>query len=345
MGFVDDANIALFKKRMIIKNLTTGHNIRINASAFENVKINNKLQQPQDLMALFRDEGFLIVDDKNPWGQNNGSSRPIDIIPSDVAQRLMECRNELEWNIRMIEEITGLNSVFSASTPNSETGLGVSKIAINATENSIFTIIKARERHYERGLEISANKWKVKASFMDDKKRDNFATDRSMQYIRIGKEIAWHNYNIKLEAGTTEEEKLELRQEVSQLRDFRRQSGAGGIKPSDSLMIMEIIRSGNVKLARLTLSQIEDYRAEEDRKIAEQQYSQNAELQKASNEQASANKQVEIQTEAQAAGQMEMMKIQAQMELEKLKGENKRKEIAQNTVYGWGLDTYRKTVK
>jgi len=296
-------------------------------------------------MALFRDEGFLIVDDKNPWGANNGSSRPIDIIPSDVAQRLLECRNDLEWNIRMIEEITGLNAVFSASTPNTETGLGVSKIAINATENSIFTIVSARKNHYEKGLSIAANKWKVKATFMDDKKRDNFATDRSMQYIRIGKEIAWHDYGIRLEAGTTEEEKLALMQEVSQLRDFRRQSGTGGIKPSDSLMIMEIIRSGNLKLARLTLGQIEEFRAEEDEKIAKQRYTENAQLQQQSNQQASENKQAEIQTEAQAAGQQKQMEIEAEMRLEAFKAENKRKELALSNVYGWGLDTYKKTLK
>lgn len=345
IGFVNDANMALLKKRMIIKNLTTGQNIRINQSAFENVKINNKLQSPADLMALFRDEGFLIVDDKNPWGQNTSTSRPIDIIPSDVAQRLMECRRELEWNLSMIEQITGLNAIFSASTPSSETGLGVAKIAVNATENSIYTIIKAYENQFEQGLKIAAHFWKVKVYYMDDKKRENFATDRAMEMIKVGKEIALHDFDIKLEAGMTEDEKLMLMQKVNQLGDFRRQAGTGGITPSDELTVFEIIKSGNLKMARVVLAQIEEFRKNQDEEIAEKRYRENAELQKSSNEQASANKQAEIQTEAQAAGQQKMMEIQAEMQLEQLKAENKRKEIALSNIYGWGLDSYKKTVK
>jgi len=166
-----------------------------------------------------------------------------------------------------------------------------------------------------------------------------------MQYIRIGKEIAWHEYGIRIEAGISEDEKLMLMQRATQLADLRRQSGSGGIKPSDELMIFEIIKSGNIKLARLTLANIEEYRHSEDQKVAERQYEQNAELQKASNAQASQNKQVEIQTEAQAAGQQKLMEIQAEMELEKLKAENKRKEIAIQNIYGWSADQYKKTVK
>jgi len=345
IGFVNDANMALFKKRIIVKNMPTGPNIRIKKSAFENVKIDGKLQSPSDLMALFRDEGFLIEDDQNPWGNHANSGRAIDTIPSDIYQRMTECRNELQWNIQMIEEITGLNAVFSASTPNSETGLGVSKLAVSATENSIYTIIKAYENHFEQGLVISANMWKVIAAYMDDKKRDNFATDRSMNYIKIGKEISLHEFGIKLEAGVTDEEKLQLMQQTLQLTDLRRQAGSGGIKPSDSLMMFEIIKTGNIKLARLTLAQIEEFRQSEDERVAKERFQENAELQKQSNQQASENRQAEIQAEAQADGSKKMMEIQAEMELEKLKAENARKLAALNNIYRWSSDNYSKTVK
>lgn len=345
IGFVNDANMALFKKRLIVKNMPTGPNIRIKKSAFENVKIDGRLQSPADLMALFRDEGFLIEDDQNPWGNHANSGSAIAPIQSDVVQRLTECRNDLQWNIDMIEVITGLNAVFSASTPSSETGLGVSKIAISATENSIYTIVKAFENHYEHGLRICANMWKVIAAYIPDDKRDNFATDRAMNYIRIGKEISLHDYGIMLHAGATDEEKLMLMQKVTQLTDLRRQAGTGGLKPSDELMMFEIIKSGNIKMARMVLAQIEEYRAAEDAKIAEKRYQENSELQKQSNQQASENRQSEIQSEAQAKGNMEMMKIQAQMQLEDKKAENERKLVALQNVYGWSADTYNKTVK
>lgn len=345
IGFVDDANMALLKKRIIIKNLGTGPNIRINQSAFDNVKINGKLQSPADLMALFRDEGFLIVDDKNPWGQQTGSARPIDVVPSDVIQRLQECRVELEFNMRMIEEITGLNAVFSASTPQSETGLGVSKIAVNSTINSIFPLIKIYEDAETAGYNIAAHKWKIKAANMDDSKRDNFATDRAMRYIRIGKEIAWADYGIKLESGVTEDEKLALMGRTTQLADLRRQAGTGGIKPSDELLIFELIRSGNIKLAQLTLVQIEEFRAQEDEQTAQRRYQENMQSQQQAAQQNSEAKQAEIQTEGQIQASVELAKIQAEMQLEELKGKNARILAAQQSVYSWQGDQYKKTVK
>lgn len=345
IGFVNDANMALFKKRIIVKNMPTGPNIRIKKSAFENVRIDGKLMGPSDLMGLFRDEGFLIEDDQNPWGNQANSGRAIDIIPSDIAQRMMECRNELQWNITMIEQITGLNAVFSAATPSSETGLGVSKMAISATENSIYTIITAYEKHYEQGLRIGANMWKIKATYMEDSKRENFATDRSMNYIKIGKEISLHDYGIRIEAGATDEDKLMLMQEVMQLTDLRRQAGSGGIKPSDKLMMFELIKSGNIKLARLVLSQIEEFRASEDEKVAQKRYEENAALQQQSNQQASENRMAEIEAETNAKANLEMQKIQAQMILEDKKAENERKLTAIQNIYGWGSDAYNKTIK
>lgn len=345
IGLVDDANMALFKKRIIIKNMPTGPNIRIKKSAFENVKIDGKLQRPSDLMALYRDEGFLIEDDQNPWGNQSNSGRAIDVIPTDITQRLIECRNELEWNMRMIEEITGLNAVFSASTPSSETGLGVSKIAVSATENSIYTIISAYEKFKENGYKVNTHLWRMKAFHMDDKKRDNFATDRSLNYIRIGKEIGTHEYNTKIEVGVTEDEKLLLQQKVTQLTDFRRQAGEGGIKPSDELMMFELIKSGNIKLARMVLAQIEEQRKAEDEAIAEKRYQENAKLQQESNQQASENKKQELEMEGQIKADIEMKKIQAQIMLQDKKAADERKLSASQNVYGWGLEKYRQTVK
>lgn len=345
MGFIDDANIANYKKRMLMKNLNAGPGIKINKAAFENVMIDNKLYSPLDLIALFTDEGVLIVDDKNPWGDNNRSgSRPIDTIPSDVFQRMLGCRNEMQFNLEMVDIITGLNQTFSAQQPSSETGLGVSKIALSATENSIYQMVDGFEQLANHSYNVKCNQWKIICANMEDKKRDTFAT-RAMRFIHVGKEISWHDYGIKMEAGINETEKLQLYQRAQQLADFRRQSGTGGIMPSDELLIGEMIRQGNVKQARLALSQIEEFRAEQEEQKAQQRMQENAQMQQQSNEQAMQGKQQELQMEAQAESQKNASKFQYDLALQKQKAEDDRKKTALQNVFGYGLDNYNKTVK
>jgi hypothetical protein len=345
MGFVDDLHVALYKKRKIMQNLGTGPNIKINKAAFENVNIDGKKYSPRELMKLFTDEGFLIVDDKNPFGDPNRSgSRPIDTISTDVFQRMVQCNAEIEWNTKMIEEITGINPTFSAKQPSAETGLGVSQIALQATENSIFQIVDGHKQLTSASHRTKAAKWKIIARNLDDSKRDKLVLNRNLKYLNIGKEIAQHEYNISIEAGITETEKLTLMQEVTQLADLRRQAGTGGITPSDKLLIFGMIKAGNLKGAQLTLSQIEEIRRAEDEAKAEKRYQENAKLQAQSNQQAAENREQELRTEGEIKAAIKTTELQAEMLLEQIKGEEARKTAAIQNIYGWGLDTYKKTV-
>lgn len=346
MGFVDDLHIALYKKRKLMKGLGTGPNIKINKAAFENVRIDNKVYTPRELMNLFTDEGFLIVDDKNPFGDPNRSgSRPIDTISTDVFQRMMQLNSEIEFNTRMIEEVTGINPTFSAKQPSSETGLGVSKIALQATENSIYQIVECHRLLTSAGHKTKAEKWKIVARNLDESKRDKLILDNNLKYLRIGKNIGEHEYDISVEAGVTENEKLALMQEVTQLTDLRRQAGSGGITPSDKLLIFNFIKSGNINKAQLMLSQIEEIRANEDEAKAQKRYEENAKLQAQSNQQASENKQQELMMEGQIKSNVKDREIQGQLMLEEVKSTNARKLAAIQNIWGWGLDKYKETVK
>lgn len=342
MGFVDDINIALFKKRMAIKNLSTGPNIMIRKSAFDNVRIDNKLQSPAELMALYTNEGFLIVDDATIFSSNSSQARAIDSIPVSITEQLMECRAEIAENIKNIEDVTGVNQVFSGSSPDKEQGLGVSQLAVNATENSVFLIIDALKKQKEHSTRITTHRWKVSSRYMSDKDRERLGVSRSLKYVSIGKDIAEYDFDLKLEAGISDEEMRMLQQEITQLADFRRQAGVGGIMPSDRIYLFEVLKNRNLKQARMILSQIEEFRAMEDEQAAQRRYKENADLQQQSNEQASNNELARIEAEGDVKKDIEYAKIMAQIELERVRGAEQRKTVASQNVYGWGLQTYQK---
>lgn len=345
IGFVDDLHIALFKKRMAIKNLATGPNIMIKKSALENVTIGGKKQSPASLMKLYRDEGFLIVDDDSPFDTRTSQSRPIDVIPTDTTRQLLACREEIQDNTFSIEEVTGVNQVFSGSTPKSEQGLGVSQIAVNATENSIYILVDAAKKHREAKARIRTHMWKVSATYMTDKEREALGISRSLKAVAIGKDIAEFDYDTKLEAGITEQEMQAIVMEITQLADYRRQAGSGGLSPSDKMLLLDILKNGNLKQARLALSQIEEFRAMEDERIAQQRYQENAKLQQDSNQQATDNKMAEIDKKGEVDANIELLKLDKQIELEKVKGDIQRKATAAANVYGWGLQAYQEGAK
>lgn len=355
IGFAEDANMALFQKRRIMRNLPTGPNIEIDRSALETMNIGGKIYKPSDIIALYRDEGFIIRDSQNHLGQQN-SGRTINTIASDITVRMIECRNEIQSNIQNIELVTGLNGVFSAANPNPEVGKAVSEFAINATENSIYGIIKAKENHFELGCQVLLHYWKLSARYMGDSERNiPVFLDRTMKFMKITKDLADGELGIRVEAGVSEQEKAELMREVNQLTDFRRQAGVGGLLPSDKLLLIEMIRGGNLKQARLALSRIEEYRKQEDDLAASKRIQENSKEQQISSNQAAQNElqQTKVEGEQKVAIeqqtidgnlQIENQKIQGQILLERIKGDNARRLAAQQAVYGNGSDSdYRKT--
>ncbi len=344
-GFDDDAHLALYKKRMIIKNLITGPGIKVNKSAFDNVIIDKKKYSPLELMSLYKDEGVLIVDDKNAWGNNtNSGSRPLDVIPSDVMQRVVALQNEIDKNLQMIDIVTGINQSFSGVQPAAETGLGVMKMTLNQTENSVFQIVDAFEELTNHSDNIKANKWKIICAHMKDSDRESYNT-RAKRWVKLGKEIPWSEFGIKLQLGFTENEKLQLMQRATQLADFRRQSGTGGIKPSDELMVFEMIKQGNIKQARLYLSQVEELRAKEEEQKADKRYQENAALQQQSNDQAAKNRQSEIAAEGEVEIAKAREKFKFDLVLQQQKAEDERRQSAVNNVWGWNGDLYKQKVR
>lgn len=338
IGFVDDANLSNYKLRVARMKMPAPPNLFIDKSMLENVKIDGVTWSPQKLMRLLQDEGFLIGDSKTPFGQNNGASKPVNPIGTDVIGQLMAWREDREDSIRMIEKVTGINDVFSAQTPQTKQAVGVTNTLIQGTQNSLTPIVKANQYLFEGTERIKVKKWQVVASYMSEEERKRLSINRALRVVKISTDLQDFDFDIKIHAAITDQEKAEMLQDIKDMRNLRRQAGSGGINESDYMLLYNMIKSGKFIQAQLAMSQIISAREQSDQQKQEALVEQNQQSQMQSNQQTADN---EAKGEEQSSN-LELRnktaeireKYRLEMILEQQKAHNQRTQSAMENIWG-----------
>jgi hypothetical protein len=159
-----------------------------------------------------------------------------------------------------------------------------------------------------------------------------------LKIVKIGSDLQDYDFDLKLHAAITDQEKAEMVKDITQMRQLRLQAGAGGINEADYMLLYNMIKSGKLVQAQLALSHIIETRKKEDQAKQEALVQQNAQSQQQSNQQAI---QGEQQT-AQQAGQIEQqnktnelnLKLRNELALEHERHRNAMQEMAINNIYG-----------
>lgn len=338
IGFVDDANLANYKLRVARMKMPAPPNLFIDKSMLENVKIDGVTWSPMKLMRLLQDEGFLIGDSKNQWGQNNGGAKPVNPIGTDVIGQLLAWRQDREDSIKMIKMVTGINDAFAAQNPQRKEAVGVTNALIEGTQNSLTPIVEANQDLFEGAEKIKMRKWQVVASYITDEQRKRLSINRSLKIVKIGSDLQDYDFDLKLHAAITDQEKAEMINDIKQMRQLRLQAGAGGINEADYMLLYNMIKSGKLVQAQLALSQIIEQRKKEDQAKQEAMVQQNAQAQQQSNQQAiqgeQQNKQQEGQIEQSNKTNELNLKLRNELAVEHQRHINAMQEMAITNVYG-----------
>jgi hypothetical protein len=338
IGFVDDANLSNYKLRVARMKMPAPPNLFIDKSMLENVKIDGVTWSPMKLMRLLQDEGFLIGDSKNQWGQNNGGAKPVNPIGTDVIGQLVAWRQDREDSILMIEKITGINQIFSAQTPDRKEAVGVTNTLMQATQNSLTPIVKAHQYLFEGGERIKVKKWQVVASYITEEERKRLSINRALKTVKIGSDLQDYDFDLKVHAAITDQEKAEMIQDIKDMRNLRRQAGAGGINESDYMLLYNMIKSGKLVQAQLALSQIISSRTKEDQDKQKELVQQNQQSQMASNQQTAQNEQQTNQQEGDIELRNKNSELQTKYKLEMILSRQQHaermKELAIENIWG-----------
>jgi hypothetical protein len=338
IGFVDDANLANLKLRIARTKMPAPPNMVIDKAFLENVAIDGVKMKPMQLMQLLQDEGFLVGDSKNQWGQANGVGKPISPIPTDIINVLAAWKEDMAFSISMIEKVTGINDIFSAQTPQRQTGLGVSNLMVQGTQNALTPIVKARESLTETTMQVAGKKWQVVATYMPDEQRKRLSINRSLDIVKVGSDLLDYDFDIRIEVGYNDEEKQQLLADITNMRNAARQGAQTGMNENDFLVVQGMIRQGNIRQAQLYTAQAVERRRKQALQEQQMNIQANGEQQRASAQQAAQNEQQTIQLEGQVSSQGRMQEIQAKLQadliLQQRKAQDDANKLAIENIYG-----------
>lgn len=317
--FADDVAVATFKLRNAVAKAIPSPGLIINKDALTNVTIGGVKMKPKDILDMLPQTGYLVVKELTDYGLPNAATprAPLTPIPNTLNESINAFLTLINHNIQQIRNVTGVNEVVDASTPNPRIGKAVSQLAAASTNNALYELVDSYKYLKQDSATTALRMIQVIAKYSEVKGKYIMEGANNIKTIEIGKELAIGEYSIIVEMSTTQEEREQMLQELAAMRAARVQGGGvGGIKASTYMAITEMVRSGNIKQARYMASIAEENQRKEDMEVARANAEMNAQTQ---------------QQAAQAKMEADLMLIEAkknaEIETSRIEEEEKRKTL------------------
>jgi hypothetical protein len=296
--------------------------IQIEIDALENMSIGGKEFTPLQALAVYDATGNLIYKGTGVQGDPTRHS-PVQELNGGMGNEYRELIGDLNFNIEMLYQVSGISEIFSAASPNPNVPVGSQKIAVSSTMNALQPMLSAYQSIYERTAQSVALRLQILAKFGVEIKGYTRALGESVwKTIELGSDITLPEYGIKIEMRPTSEQREKFEMAALQAMNTRDESGQGQITYADYLFVMRMLDGGNVKFAEAVLAQRISKRAAEKQQKAMEMIQANSQAQQ---ESAMAAEQARQQT-LQMAHELKMQELM-------VKGEEERKTA--NVVGMW----------
>lgn len=215
---------------------------------------------PLDLQALSEQTGYYYYAGKDEEGRPM-NRRPIEDMPHAMGTALQELIALYNFEIQQIQDVTGLNPVRDSSMPDKDAGLGVNRLALQASRNTT----RGLDYSFNDIYEDIARRISLMLQFNISKKRNKEVYENI-----IGKEMYKSleggrnhlEYDIKIEAMPDDQDRMNMEANIQRSIENKE------LRPEDGSMVRSI---GNTKLAiqYLTLKR-KEYRKEKMEENAQQ---------------------------------------------------------------------------
>jgi hypothetical protein len=329
--FVDDAQLINLKLRVARAKMPAPPNLAIDKGALEGMKIDGVSYKPQQLLKLLQDEGYLLMDTKNQWGQNQGAGRPVVPIGTDLMQIISAWWEDMNRTIGMIEKVTGVNDIFAAQTPHEQTGLGVSKLLLEGAQNSLTPLINSGEQMIQGTYEVVASKWQCVAKYATPEQKKKLSISRSLEIVAVSEKIFDYDFDTIVRPGFSDADKERMMNDLQNMRSASRQGGQASMSENDFLIVFSMIRSGRLKQAEIYTAYAVNKRQQQAQQEQQQMIQQNGQVQQQSLQAKGQTDSQLNQQEAQNDAALQQQKFEAQsrqaVQVEIVKGQARLNEI------------------
>jgi len=213
--------------------------------------------EPLELLKMRKQNGDLIYKATTHKGQLNipGGYRPIQELQGGIGSQLDEFIKIFDLYINFIREVTGINQIADASTPNPEQSVGGSEMAIAATNNALRPIYSAYVTTKERVAKNACLRMQLLIKH-NKKALEGYVPivgRTGVQILSVGADVIDANYYIKYEAKPTEKRKETIRAAaIAAMQPDK--DGTKSIELPDFLLIERMLENGNLKYAEAFLN-------------------------------------------------------------------------------------------
>jgi len=227
--------------------------LSLTGKAGENLK-------PIDILQIRKDTGNLVYASEDSTGKMRGQQgKPIQELKGGYQGAVQEEMNYIIQASEMIREITGLNRSVDASSPQADVSVTSSKMAMGATENILQGISVGMTNVKEETAKNMSLRWQITAKYQKETFQDAIPAlgKTSMEVIKIGSDISFAEYGLRLVLKPNDEEKAKIENAAIVSMESGKAGGVG-IKLSDYVKILSFLESGQIKFASIYLSHREE---------------------------------------------------------------------------------------
>jgi len=310
IALIDDIDLAIIKQRNTLATVPAAPGIAIQKDLIENVFLNGKKQQPDDVLTTLMERGILYynsLDDQGKPLYMAGGQKPIEFLDvTKIVGVLTTYGNIIVEKVNEIREVLGIPQGTDGSTPQQYDGLGKTRLSMQASNAALFPTFNAYENLFRPAFDDIIKKWQIVASDHGMKIGFSPLGTKAMKILQIGKDFSNAEFNIDVQLGINDEQKKELLASITQQKALGDQSnGQQGLNPAEFMFIYDRVLAGNIREAMYVMAQIQQKKTALAAQQKQIDYQNNAQLQQQSAQQKQQGDQQNIATKAMLDGHNE----------------------------------------
>lgn len=304
--------------------------IKIELDALENMTIGGKDFTPLMALAVYDQTGNIIYKGTGQFGEASRHS-PVEEMQGGMGAEYAELINDLNFNIKMIQEVTGFNAIFLSSTPDPNQPVKTAQMAVQATNNALYPLLQALKNIHIRAVKSTACRFQIMSKYNKLKGYENAISEPMRKVIEFDGDLLTHpdgispiNMGIKVITRPSDDQRAKIENAALQAMQTIDPSGEGAIVYTDYLYILSILDGGNLKYAEGVLAHRIQKRKKERHQQAMMLQQQNGQIQIQSAQAAEEQKRITLRLEtnekirlAQAEGQVQILIDTNKLEIQK----------------------------
>lgn len=258
----------------------------IEMGSIQNVSNGNQKLAPLEVLKIANQTGDVIFQatTHNVYMPSQTNYKPIQELEGGIGTQGRELMEIMGWTMIQIQQLIGINDVASAASPNPDQLVGVSEIAMQATQNALKPFVSGVLMVKERACINAALRIQLAVKFNNEYTLGyNEAVGNILtQTLAIGSEINNLQMGIIIQPRPSQAEKQSILMAAQEAMRVGRQ-GVPLLNYSEYLMVEYFLSLGMLKWARTYIAFKEREHMDEHNKQQEQaiqlQGQQNKELQ------------------------------------------------------------------